>query len=149
MPYTVTRQIQWPGGDKIVEISVGSGDFTNPDELVHKYPDEGRAFASPVEAVEAAIRICEAWRQGGAPDAQVGYGATYGMTMPFDASTFDEARAWARERLANLPKCDWCGEILPEHPYILWDDPDAGKFCREFCAEEVHQQTQLDLAELE
>ena len=104
MPYTVTRQSQWPTGDKVVEVSLGGRDCTNPDELVHKYPDEGRTFDSPVEAVEAAMRICQAWRQDGAPDAQVGYGATYGMTMPFDAATFDEARTWARERLANLPK---------------------------------------------
>ena len=82
MPYTVTRQSQWPSGDKVVEVSLGNGYYTNPDALVGKYPDEGRTFDSPVEAVEAAIRICQAWRQDGAPDAQVGYGATYGMTMP-------------------------------------------------------------------
>ena len=101
-----------------------------------------------MEAVEAAIRICQAWRQDGAPDAQVAYGATYGMTMPFDASTFDEARTWARERLANLPRCDRCGELLPGSLWSHNDLPEE-KFCSENCAERAYEDSQLGLAELE
>ena len=148
MPYTVTRQSQWPSGDKVVEVSAGGPDYTNPDELAHKYADEGRTYDSPVEAVEAAIRICQAWRQDGALDAQVGYGATYGMTMPFDASTFDEARTWARERLANLPRCDRCGELLPERHWTTSELMDES-FCSENCAERAYEDSQIELAELE
>ena len=38
--FTVTRQRQWPGGECVVEVSVGTMDYTNPDALVGKYPDE-------------------------------------------------------------------------------------------------------------
>ncbi len=134
MPYTLTRQCQWPSGDNVVEISAGTNDYTNPDALVPSYPDDGQTFDSPVEAVEAAIRVCEAWRKDGAADAQIGYGATGGMTMPFDACSFDDARVWARERLESLPKCDRCGEILPERRFTHQDLNDQ-KFCREYCAE--------------
>ena len=148
MPYTVTRQHQWPSGDKVVEISAGGPDYSNPDALVGKYPLEGEAFDSPVDAVETAIRICEAWRKDGAPDAQIGYGATGGLTMPFDASTFEEARAWASERLASLPKCDRCGEILPERHWTTSELMDES-FCSENCAERAYEDSQIDLAELE
>ena len=150
MPWTVTRQSQWPSGEKMVEVSAGGPDYSNPDALVCRYGGLGEreTFDSPVEAVEAAIRICQAWRQDGAPDAQVGYGATYGMTLPFDASTFDEARTWARERLANLPRCDRCGELLPERHWTTSELMDES-LCSENCAERAYEESQVDLAELE
>ena len=146
MPYTVSRQHQWPSGDYVVEVSAGGQDYTNPDALVPKWArlGEGDTFASPVEAVEAAVKICEAWRQDGCPEAQIGYGATGGMTMPFDPCTYEEARKWAAKREADLPKCDRCGEILPEEYYTV-PDLDNEKFCREHCAEEAYRSAFADL----
>jgi hypothetical protein len=140
MPYTVTRQHQWPGGDYVVEVSAGSFDYANCDALVPKWArlGEGETFISPMKAMEAAIAVCDAWRADGCPEAQVGYGATGGMTMPFDACTYEEARAWAAKREASLPCCDRCGELLPENHYTV-QEMDGERFCREFCAEEAYQ----------
>ena len=140
MPYTVTRQSQWPSGDKVVEVSAGGQDYTNPDALGSKYGRLGEfeTFISPVLAVEAAIAICRAWRKDGAPSAKVGYGATGGMTMPFDSCTYEEARAWAAKREEQLPRCDRCGELLPEEHYTV-PDLDGERFCREYCAEEAYR----------
>ena len=138
--YTVTRQIQWPDGGHLVEISAGGFDYTNPDALVSKFArlGEGQTFISPVQAVEAAIEVCEAWRAVGCDDAQIGHGATGGMTMPFDACTYEEARAWAVEREASLPKCSRCGELLGRERYTI-PELDDQTFCREYCAEQAYQ----------
>ena len=146
MPYTVTRQHQWPGGDYVVEVSADSFDYANPDALVTKFArlGEGETFASPILAVEAAVEICEAWRRDGRPEAQVGYGATGGMTMPFDPCTYEKAREWAAKREADLPRCDRCSELLPENHHTV---PEMGgeRFCREFCAEEAYSQACSEL----
>ncbi len=102
MPYTVTRQLQWPDGRAVVEISAGGRDYTNPDALSPRYPGEFETFDDPVEAVETAISICRAWRKDGKKDARVGHGATGGMTLPFDRCTFQEARQWAKKRQEKL-----------------------------------------------
>ena len=146
MPYTVTRQSQWPSGDQVVEVSAGGLDYSNPDMLVPKWGrlGEGDTFVSPVLAVEAAVEICRAWRKDGAPRARIGHGATGGMTMPFDSCTFEEARAWAAKREASLPRCDRCGEILPENHFTV-PDLDDERFCREYCAEEAYRGAYAEL----
>jgi hypothetical protein len=131
-----------------VEVSAGGFDYTNPDALVSKFArlGEGETFISPVKAVEAAIAVCEAWRRDGGPTAQIGYGATGGMTMPFDVCTYEEARAWATKREASLPRCDRCGELLPENHFTV-QELDGERFCREFCAEEAYRGAFADLLE--
>ena len=141
MPYTVTRQRQWPEGTAVVEVSAGGLDYSNPDALSPKYPGEFETCDDPREAVETAIAICERWRQDGAPDAQVGYGATGGMTMPFDPCSYEEARAWAQKTAERLPKCGRCGDLLPQRPYIHLDLPDE-EFCSEYCTEVAYWGTQ-------
>lgn len=140
MPYTVTRQIQWPDGTNMVEVSVGGLDYTNPDALSPKYPGEFETYDDPREAVKCAIAICETWRQDGAPEAQVGIGATLGMTMPFEPATYEEARVWADRVVERLSKCDYCGELLPKqcHIHPEMDDNDQ-RFCSEYCAEEAYE----------
>jgi len=96
MKLVVTRQLQWPEGKRVVEVSVGGIDYVNPDALVAKYPGEFEEFGEPREAVEAAIRICRKWREDGAKDAKVGFGSTGGFTIPFEDCTFKEARDWAQ-----------------------------------------------------
>ncbi len=134
MPYTVTRQIQWPEGTPIVEVSSGGIDYTNPDALVEKYQGEFETFQDPREAATTAIAICKAWRLDGEKKAKVGHGATGGMTMPFDAGTFRELLDWADETFEKLPKCDRCGDLLPKEYYTV-QELDGDKFCREYCAE--------------
>jgi hypothetical protein len=123
-------------------------DYANPDPLEPKWDrlGEGETFDSPVLAVEAAIKICEAWRRDGCPAAQIGYGATGGATMPFDSCTYEEAREWAAKREASLPRCDGCGELLPEKHFTVPDLDDV-RFCRELCAEKAYSQACTDRVE--
>ena len=136
MAYTVTRQIQWPDGTPVVEVSWGGIDYTNPDALVARYSGEFETLDDPVETVETAIAICRQWRRDGKPRARVGVGATGGMTMPFEPCSFHAARQWAKKELEALPKCDRCGDILPD-PYYTHPDLDDQRFCREYCAEQA------------
>jgi len=149
--YTVTRQLQWPDGTAIVEISFGGLDYTNPDALAAKYDREFDEFNSPVEAVETAITICKSWRADGTRKAKVGIGATGGMTMPFDTCTFHEARKWAKETYEKLDKCPTCGTVVEDlkewylagsyYPdeFIPYDD--GYKYCSEICAEKASEFT--------
>lgn len=135
MPYTVTRQLQWPEGTPVVEVSSGGIDYTNPDALAKKYRGEFETFDDPREAATAAIAICKAWRKDGEKKAQVGHGATGGMTMPFDACTYEELLDWADKTYEKLPKCNRCGNLLPAKYYTV-PELDDERFCREYCAEE-------------
>jgi len=145
--YTVTRQIQWPNGDPMVEVSEGGIDYTNPDALVANYPGEFQEFQDPREAVETAINICRSWRKDGQQDAKVGVGATGGYTMPFDGSTFKEAVDWAKEVWEKLEKCPTCDRITEDlqewwsagewigDEFYAYDNGD--KYCSEYCAEKA------------
>jgi len=120
----------------VVEIAYGGLDYANPDMLGTKWPHlgEGKEFSDPREAVEAAIRVCDAWRVSGESNAKVAMGATGGNTIPFEPKEYDEARARAEELYEKLPKCDQCGEVLGKQTYSH-DLDDQGKFCSEHCAD--------------
>ena len=133
MPFTVTRQRQWPEGTPVVEVSAGGIDYTNPDALVQRYAGEFETFDDPRKAVAVAIAICKSWRKDGERRARIGHGATGGMTMPFDPCTFAQAMAWAERKYAELPLCDRCGAVLGDTTYSN-GDLDL-KFCSEYCAE--------------
>lgn len=145
--WTVTRQLQWPDGETVVEISSGGLDYTNPDALGAKYPGEFETFSDPREAVETAIAIADAW-QADCPGEEIliGDGFTWGATMPFDGEELNgETRArlrqWAKETWEGLPRCDRCGDVLPKETFCIYSDPDLGTFCREYCAEETWAET--------
>lgn len=135
MPYTVTRQLQWPDGTAVVEVSSGGTDYTNPDALVAKYTGEFQTYDDPIEAAQTAIEICRQWRQDGKRQAKVAHGATGGMTMPFDPCSFKDLMDWADKTKERLPKCARCGDILGKttYPHPLLDEE---KFCSAYCAEE-------------
>jgi len=150
MSYTITRQLQFPDGCPVVEISSGGIDYTNPDALVEKYPGEFEEYKSPVEAVESAIEICRSWRNDGEKKAMLGIGATGGMTMPFGTCTFKDAQKWAKETFKNLEKCASCGEIMEGSDtwyqagcftlsgnFFPYDD--GFKYCSESCAEKASE----------
>lgn len=141
--HTVTRQLQWPDGALVVEISQGGIDYTNPDALTARYPGEFEEFEDPREAVKVAIEIATCWQKDHPSDQiLIDHGATAGMTMPFDGlELIDEnlvtLKTWAEEEVAKLPKCDKCGEVIFGDPITLVEFDDW-KFCREYCAEEWH-----------
>lgn len=139
MTYFVSRQKYWgiePEDGTIVEIAQGGRDYANPDMLNTRWANlgEGREFSNPREAVEAAIKVCEAWREAGEKNAQLGMGFTAGSTMPFDPIEYTEAKKLAESVWEKLPKCSHCGELLGKETYT--HDMTEEKFCREYCAEQ-------------
>lgn len=162
--WTVTRQTQWPDGTKIVEISRGGIDYTNPDALVQKYPGELETFADPREAVTTALAIAKAWQADAGRSIAIGHGGTGGMTMPFEgdvivtktaARGIRALRKWAQDSYDAAPKCDNCPNPLPEPegrnggPWRLIEDPDQRSFCSENCADQALEADQQAQAELD
>lgn len=145
MAWTVTRQLQWPEGDHVVEISYGGLEYINPDMLMEKYAGEGETYDDPRDAVEAAIEIAQEWQQD-TPNKSIliGYGSTGGMTLPLEGEelsedTFTELRRWAAEAYEKLSKCSQCGEILPakNNRWKNWELLWGEEFCSEYCIEQA------------
>jgi hypothetical protein len=144
--WTVTRQCQWATGDNVVEISVGGLDYANPDALCQKYPGEFKTFVGMVPAVEAAIKIAEAWKADKPKGKiKIASGGTGGYTMPFEGMTacktnYKLLRKEAAEHDAALPKCECCGEMLPDSKHCFGHEfSDGYPFCSEYCAEKDYE----------
>lgn len=145
--YTITRQIQWPEGKPVVEISYGGIDYCNPDALVEEYRGEFEEYKNPKEAVKTAIEICKLWRKDGKKEARIGIGATGGMTMPFETCSFKEAIKWAGKEYKSLEKCQNCGSIMGKEKWSTGFITKRGDFisdgeyiyCSQNCAEKELQ----------
>jgi len=132
--YYVSRQCYWPDGNLVVEITMGGADFANPDQLVDKFHSlgEGKEYRDPVKAVEAAVRVLNAWRKANTEkEIGIAYGFTAGGTMPFEPSPIDEIEEWAQKRYDEAPKCDHCGELEE----LNYTHDFGGDFCSQDCAE--------------
>ena len=130
--YCVTKQVQWPDGDMVVEVSIGDFNYCNPGAM-----GDIEEFEFAVDAAQRAIELQEEWQQEH-PDEEVfvGYGYTGGNTMPFDPDEPEELLAWAKQRDDTLPCCDQCGtKISDEKNTFRLPDEDA-VFCQEYCAEQ-------------
>lgn len=136
MPYVVTRQMQWPNGKLIVEVSEGDLDYTNPDALVQKYQGEFEEFDDPREAADIAIEIMKLWKEND-PSEEIflGYGCTCGMTIPFEDCTPEELKAWAQKAYEATPECNECREKITGEEWKIAERTDNLKFCSEDCAE--------------
>lgn len=136
MKFFVSRQINWPDGISMVEIAQGGLDYANPGMLVPKFKElgEGNEYTDPREAVEAAILIRDAWKQGSEDDVEIGMGHTFGHSMPFDGDSDENLRARAEKLWEKLPKCAECGGLMGKEKY---GDPHMGEYdcCSEHCAE--------------
>lgn len=130
--YCVSKQIQWPDGTLMIEVSAGGIDYVNPGLVgnIHEFLD-------PREAVEKAIELRAEWQaQSKDEPVSIGYGATGGFTMPFSECDEQDARRWSEKKYDSLLKCDWCGEILGQKTFT--DEYDDYKFCSESCWEKNH-----------
>lgn len=133
--WTVTRQHRWHDGEYTVEISEGGIDYSGPDALCKKYPGEFEEFSDPREAVEAALRIAKEWRKVEKRVKMV-MGANLDMCVgdPVAISVAERSfKKVAKKLWEAAPKCDRCGEILPERAFKMVDFD--GEFCSENCAE--------------
>lgn len=146
----VSRQSYWgvdPDDQNVVEIAQGGLNYANPDMLVSKYAGEGEEYTDPREAVNNAIEIAKQWQKD-QPKLKISIASGYtgGNTIPFEASSVEELKAWAEKTYEELPKCDQCGDLLPEEYYIAHGDPDLGKFCREYCADKAMASIEEEVA---
>jgi hypothetical protein len=143
--WVITRQHYWPDGQFCVEIAFGGRDYSNPDALTQKYVGEFEEFSDPREAVETAVKIWEQWKKD-CPKAEIflAKGCTLGCTIPFVTEgdrgcTPEMLRTWAKREYEMLPKCDRCGDVLPESPWRKMDDWDGEQYCSESCAERAQE----------
>ncbi len=138
MPFFVSRQCYWgvdPDEQWVVEIAGGGLDYANPDMLCSRFPGEGQEYDDPRDAVKAALEISKLWKKAEPKKViSIACGFTGGMTMPFEPSTGFELVKWANKIYSKMPKCDRCGELLPEKYFV--DESGEFKFCREYCAED-------------
>jgi hypothetical protein len=139
MLFFVSRQHYWGVDEEdayIVEIAMGGTDYANPDMLTPKWRHlgEGKEYTDPKEAVEAAIRVCDAWRASGETNAKVAMGSTGGNTLPFEPKEYEEARKRAQELYDKLPKCDQCGDLIDSDDETYTNEMDE-TFCSEVCAD--------------
>jgi len=108
MKYVITRQLQWPTGELVVEVSTGGMDYTNPDALAPMYPNEMVELTFK-EVEQSAINIVEKWQTDinsgktrfNGKTVKLGFGSTLGFTMPFQGEEFDkeilkEFKQWLR-----------------------------------------------------
>ncbi len=155
--WTVTRQCQWPEGTLCVEISKGDANYTNPGQLVEKYPDEGQEFMDPRQAVDAGIEIAQAWRRdvysGPKEDRQlvlIAVGNTGGSTCPFEGErltgeVLTKLREWASKEWESIEKCQQCGDPIGKK-YVYLHDDDC-KFCDRQCCENYEIDQAREMAE--
>jgi hypothetical protein len=146
MPYFVSRQNYYYSGERVVEVEAGGLDCAGADMLVPKYPGEGEEYADPREAVKVAVAIRAAWAAD-LPEEEIfiGVGSSLGMGLELEGGTDEEALAWAEKVYENLPKCDQCGEMLGDNPYMCFSGGDE-RFCSEYCAELYVEEEQKYLA---
>ena len=60
----------------------------------------------------------------------------------------EELKKEIMEHYASLPKCDRCGKLRDDKEFfVIYGDPDYGKFCSEFCAEEAFTENEEPMEE--
>lgn len=157
MTYIVTRQANYgtdPIDEYMVQLSDGGWDHVGPGKLVEQYIEQGEdsEHDDPRQALEACIRVAEAWtRDTGVPKyIEYSYGSA-AWIIPFAVETYNEGRARAEEEFENLPKCDECGKVLSTNKRDIWRavEPelllDDEAYCSEFCANSAIQEALKDL----
>ena len=142
--FTVTRQIQWPDGDKVVEVSQGGLDYCNPDALCERYAGELQEYDDPRIAVDVAIEIAKEWNRDSKEPVLISMGCTWGYTIPFEGmelskETFKLLQNNAEVIYQRMPKCDYCGELIGKNKYTNhgWTE---SVYCSEYCAEKDWQE---------
>lgn len=141
--YFVSRQHYYYQDIYVVEIAYPSIDSSGPDMLISKYQGEGEIFNNPVEALEVALDIREAWRKDN-PEEDIYI--TFGC-MEFGEGEIEEDIDDLKKRVQNIydkmPKCDFCGDLIDEKEYYINEDSHYTdtKFCSNYCSEKFYFQT--------
>ena len=118
-----------------MEIAYPGIDYAGTDMLATDYPGEGE-YDDPREALLAAIKVRECL-QADYPDEKIGIAFGHFDMVEGESQDLEELRTEIEKHYESLPKCDICGNIIKDK-HIILDDPDFGRFCSEFCAEEAY-----------
>lgn len=144
--YFVNCQHQYYSGNYLVEIAYPGIDYAGSDMLATRYSDEGD-YDDPREALEAAIKVKECL-QADYPDEEIGIAFGHFDMVEGEAQDLEELRAEIEKHYESLPKCDRCGKLRNEdETYIIYSDPDFGKFCSEYCADEMYFENERETTE--
>lgn len=106
MSYFVSRQITFPDGQRVVEISCDGPDRSGPDMLVAQYPGEGESYSDPREAVNAALDIKRQWQSDTDRVVFIDYGHNADMISLTDDVSPEDLRTWAEKEYEKLEKCE-------------------------------------------
>ena len=145
MGYHVSRQIQWPDGDKVVEIAIGGLDHAGPDMLVAKNSGEGETYLDPREAVKIALDIKQEWEHDIDEPVRIDYGHADLVTLTDDCDAMT-LKLWADKEYLSLDHCERCGEIVDKHGecYTLPDEIGEGFCCSQYCMEDMIEDYQAE-----
>jgi hypothetical protein len=139
MQFFVSRQHYYYQDIKVVEIAYPSIDYSGSDMLTTEYAGEGSTFDDPREALQTAINIRDMWSK----DSEEDIGLTFGHfdMCEGEPQEIEELKKEVNKFYEDLPKCDYCGEIINEKEYYtnddVRDDTDI-KFCSEYCSEKAY-----------
>ena len=134
--YFVNCQHQYYSGNYLVEIAYPDQYSIGSDMLATNYADEGE-YSDPREALDAAIKVREAL-QADHPDEEIGIAFGHFDMVEGEPQDIDELRKDIEKHYESLPKCDHCGKPRDDKEFfVIYGDPDYGKFCSESCAEEA------------
>lgn len=147
--FVVTRQEYYYSGARVVEIETRGWDYVGTGALVLRYSElgEGDTFDDPREAAMVAYRVWREWVRD-EDDVQMSFGTTGGIGTEHDPQDTDEndnpiymtpiqVFMHADAAWENLPKCEYCGDVLGEDRYGNEFSEDEYPYCSEYCAEEA------------
>jgi len=146
--FYVSRQVVWPDGNRVVEVVSPGMDHAGPDMLVDHFKSlgEGKEFADPREALEAALAVRDAWQAKSTAEDEDTVQVNF---MGHDEETDEELHAIAETMFEKMPKCDNCGDPLGRERDQYKNRETGEKYCSENCAQaaadfEEEQQREMD-----
>ncbi len=90
--YCVTKQVQWPDGDMVVEVSIGDFNYCNPGAM-----GDIEKFELATDAAQRAIELQQEWQQEHpSEEVFVGHGYRMGRWLHFESEEPEELLAWAK-----------------------------------------------------
>ncbi len=147
--YFVSRQMYYPTGECVVEIAAGGLNYANPDMLadkdgIYNRLGCGAEYRDPREALRVAFAIRGEWLKHTEKPVRIEMGYTHGFTMPFEEHPEDvKLMVQANQEYESLPKCNYCGDIMPDDERKRWrlcfPYDSEEEYCSEQCADRAYE----------
>jgi hypothetical protein len=143
MPFAITRQRYYDDNQLAVEINCGGKMKSGPDVLPIKFKSEGKNLLSPVDAVNASLRIVKEWDHVYFDEkkkiAIVSADGKKTYFNPSEKSDVDSLERWGKKTLAAMKSCDHCGRPIGGSKFIETPDLPNRVFCQEICASNTYR----------